>query len=121
MSTNLQAEASASTFQLTPPEVITPVSEQVAKTAVPMSAELQNAVEDQVERFMQSLLTEDVQSDAFKRGQTPADCRHQTAPAQAGLRFCVWLPVCMGVLLHTPGAVVKRQPQRPGCKLCRRA
>ena len=66
MSTHLQAEAAASPFQLTPPEVVTPVSEQVAKTAVPMSAELKTAVEDQVDRFMQSLLTEDVQSDAFK-------------------------------------------------------
>ena len=66
MSTTLQAPAAVNTFQLTPPEVITPVTEQVAKTAVPMSLELQNAVEDQVERFMQGLLTEDVQSDAFK-------------------------------------------------------
>ena len=66
MSTTLQAPAAVNTFQLTPPEVIAPVTEQVAKTAVPMSPELQNAVEDQVERFMQGLLTEDVQSDAFK-------------------------------------------------------
>ena len=66
MSTTLQAPAAVNTFQLTPPEVITPVTEQVAKTAVPMSPELQNAVEDQVERFMQGLLTEDVQSEAFK-------------------------------------------------------
>jgi uncharacterized protein YaaN involved in tellurite resistance len=66
MSTTLQAPAAVNTFQLTPPEVITPVSEQVAKTAVPMSPELQGAVEDQVDRFMQGLLTEDVQSDAFK-------------------------------------------------------
>ena len=66
MSTSLQAPAAVNTFQLTPPEVITPVTEEVAKTAVPMSAELQNAVEDQVDRFMQGLLTEDVQSEAFK-------------------------------------------------------
>ena len=66
MSTPLQAPAAANTFQLTPPEVIIPVTEQVAKTAVPMPAELQNAVQDQVERFMQGLLTEDVQSEAFK-------------------------------------------------------
>ncbi len=66
MSTPLQAPTAANTFQLTPPEVITPVTEQVAKTAVPMPAELQTAVQDQVERFMQGLLTEDVQSEAFK-------------------------------------------------------
>ena len=66
MSTPLQAPTAANTFQLTPPEVITPVTEQVAKTAVPMPVELQTAVQDQVERFMQGLLTEDVQSEAFK-------------------------------------------------------
>ncbi|MGV8804779.1 MAG: toxic anion resistance protein [Polaromonas sp.] len=60
------AAASASSFQLSPPEVIEPVSEQVAKTAVPLAPGLQTAVQDQVERFMQALLTEDVQSDAFK-------------------------------------------------------
>lgn len=53
-------------FRLTAPEVITPVSEQTAKTAIPMTAELKSAVEDQVERFMSGLLTEDVQSEAFK-------------------------------------------------------
>jgi len=58
--------AAVDSFQLTPPEVITPVSEQTAKSAVPMSAELKSAVEDQVDRFMEGLLTEDVQSEAFK-------------------------------------------------------
>jgi len=58
--------AAVDSFQLTPPEVITPVSEQSARTAVPMSAELKTAVEDQVDRFMEGLLTEDVQSEAFK-------------------------------------------------------
>jgi uncharacterized protein YaaN involved in tellurite resistance len=53
-------------FQLTPPEVITPVSEQTARTAVPMAPELKAAVENQVDRFMEGLLTEDVQSEAFK-------------------------------------------------------
>ncbi len=53
-------------FQLTPPEVITPVSEQTAKTAIPMSPELRGAVEEQVDRFMTGLLSEDVQSEAFK-------------------------------------------------------
>ena len=66
MSAPVPDPAPVNTFELTPPEVITPVTEQVAKTAVPMSAELQTAVEDQVERFMQGLLTEDVQSEAFK-------------------------------------------------------
>lgn len=46
--------------------MIKPVDEQAARTAVPMSTELKAAVEGQVERFMNGLLTEDVQSDAFK-------------------------------------------------------
>ncbi len=54
------------TFQLTPPEVITPVNEPTARTAVPLSPELKAAVEDQVDRFMTGLLTEDVQDEAFK-------------------------------------------------------
>ena len=53
-------------FGLTAPEVITPVNEHVAKTAIPMPAELKAAVEDQVERFMEGLLTDDPQSEAFR-------------------------------------------------------
>lgn len=53
-------------FRLTPPEVIKPVNEQGARTAVPMPPEFRSAVEDQVARFMEGLLTEDVQSDGFK-------------------------------------------------------
>ena len=56
----------AAPFQLIAPEVISPVSEQAARTAVPMTPDLKAAVDDQVERFMNGLLTEDVQSDAFK-------------------------------------------------------
>jgi uncharacterized protein YaaN involved in tellurite resistance len=66
MSDNPQASVVEKLFQLTPPEVIAPVSEAVAKTAVPMSPDLQQAVEAQVDHFMQGLLTEDIQSDAFK-------------------------------------------------------
>ncbi len=57
----------ADTFQLTPPEVITPVGEDKARTAVPLAPEMKSAVEDQVTRFMDGLLTEDVQSEAFKQ------------------------------------------------------
>lgn len=64
--TVVTAVASEDSFRLTAPEVISPVSEQSAKTAIPMSPELKIAVEDQVERFMSGLLTEDVQSEAFK-------------------------------------------------------
>ncbi|MBK7049441.1 MAG: toxic anion resistance protein [Rhodoferax sp.] len=56
----------AATFTLSPPEVITPLSPEVAKTAVPLAKEVQSAVDDQVNRFMEGLLSEDVQSEAFK-------------------------------------------------------
>lgn len=58
--------SSNDTFVLQAPEVMTPVSEQMAKTAVPLTDDLRNAVEEQVDRFMQGLLTEDLQSDGFK-------------------------------------------------------
>lgn len=61
------ASASAGNgFQLSPPEVITAVTEQAARTAMPMAPELKRAVEEQVDRFMDGLLTEDLQSEAFK-------------------------------------------------------
>ncbi len=56
----------ADAFQLSPPEVITPVNEQAARSAVPMSPELQEAVEEQVDRFIEGLMTADVQSEDFK-------------------------------------------------------
>ncbi|RZL64054.1 MAG: toxic anion resistance protein [Variovorax sp.] len=54
------------TFQLAPPEVLTPLSEQAAHKAVPLKPELQSAVDAQVTRFVEALLSEDVHSDAFK-------------------------------------------------------
>lgn len=53
-------------FELTPPEVLEPVGQDVAKTAVPLSAVVASAVEEQVDRFVASLLTEDVQSESFR-------------------------------------------------------
>ena len=53
-------------FTLTPPEVIQPLTQEVAKTAVPLQLETKTAVDDQVERFMTGLLSEDLQSEAFK-------------------------------------------------------
>jgi uncharacterized protein YaaN involved in tellurite resistance len=53
-------------FTLTPPEVLQPIAQEVAKTAVPLQAETKTAVDDQVERFMSGLLSEDLQSEAFK-------------------------------------------------------
>jgi uncharacterized protein YaaN involved in tellurite resistance len=42
------------------------LSPEVAKTAVPLAKAVQSAVDDQVNRFMEGLLSEDVQSEAFK-------------------------------------------------------
>ena len=53
-------------FQLTPPEVLHPFSDEVARKAVPLSAETKAAVEDQVDHFMDGLMSEDLQSDSFK-------------------------------------------------------
>jgi uncharacterized protein YaaN involved in tellurite resistance len=65
MQTETKSPAEAG-FQLTPPEVVHPVAEQAARTAVPLPPQVKDAVEDQVRRFMDGLLTEDVQSEAFK-------------------------------------------------------
>lgn len=53
-------------FTLEPPEVITPVAAAVSKTAVPLKPEVKAAVDDQVTRFVDALLKEDVHTDAFK-------------------------------------------------------
>ncbi|WP_354001657.1 toxic anion resistance protein [Caenimonas aquaedulcis] len=55
-----------SAFRLTPPEVIFPIGEQAAKSVMPLKPDTKAAVEDQVDRFMDGLLHEDVQSEAFK-------------------------------------------------------
>jgi uncharacterized protein YaaN involved in tellurite resistance len=65
--TVLQNSNLATEFVLQAPETISVVSEDVARTALPLSADMQNAVEEQVDRFMQGLLSEDVQSDAFRQ------------------------------------------------------
>jgi uncharacterized protein YaaN involved in tellurite resistance len=58
--------ASAPTFQLEPPEVITPVAAEASQSLVPLKAEVKTAVDEQVNRFMDTLLSEDVHTDAFK-------------------------------------------------------
>ena len=58
--------AAPAAFQLTPPEVVQPVGNDIAKTAVPLPQELTQAIEDQVDRFVEGLMTEDVQSEGFR-------------------------------------------------------
>ena len=53
-------------FQLTPPDVLQPVSEAAARTALPLSPDLKAAVDEQAARFIDALLTEDLGSDRFK-------------------------------------------------------
>ncbi len=53
-------------FTLEAPEVITPVAVEVSKSAVPLKPEVKAAVDDQVTRFVDALLKEDVHTDAFK-------------------------------------------------------
>ncbi len=61
---NLEAVQSA--FVLTPPEPMRPVDQGQASHATPLPAELTAAIENQVERFINCLLSEDLQSDSFK-------------------------------------------------------
>lgn len=51
---------------LTPPEAIRPVSGNEATTTIPLSLQVAAAVDDQVGRFINALLVEDVHSDSFK-------------------------------------------------------
>ena len=53
-------------FVLEAPEVITPIAVQASQTAVPLKPEVKAAVDDQVARFVDALLREDVHTDAFK-------------------------------------------------------
>ncbi|MEO7253172.1 MAG: toxic anion resistance protein, partial [Casimicrobium sp.] len=56
----------ANGFQLTPPEVITPVVPEASKSAVPLAEATKTAVDEQVAKFVDALLSEDVESAAFK-------------------------------------------------------
>ena len=66
MSTQPDTATTTPSFQLAPPEVLTPVTPAMAKNAIPLKPELKAAVDEQVERFVNALLNEDVHSDAFK-------------------------------------------------------
>ena len=51
---------------LTPPEVISPVASAKAPDLVPLKPEVQDKIDAQVAHYVNSLLTEDVQSDGFR-------------------------------------------------------
>jgi uncharacterized protein YaaN involved in tellurite resistance len=64
--TTIVTSAASPTFVLTPPEVLAPVGTEVAKAAVPLPHELKTAVDEQVDRFVGALMTENVNTEAFK-------------------------------------------------------
>jgi uncharacterized protein YaaN involved in tellurite resistance len=66
MTVTASAAAPAAAFQLTPPEAIVAIQPAAAAEAVPLPAALRGEVEDQVRRFVDALLTEDLHGDAFK-------------------------------------------------------
>jgi uncharacterized protein YaaN involved in tellurite resistance len=53
-------------FVLTAPEVITPVAAIQSTDIVPLKPEVKVAVTNQVDKFVEALVTEDIQSDSFK-------------------------------------------------------
>ncbi len=53
-------------FVLTAPEVITPVAALQSTDIVPLKPEVKAAVTTQVDKFVEALVTEDIQSDSFK-------------------------------------------------------
>lgn len=66
MTTNPATPIAETDFQLTPPDVLQPVSEAVARTALPLPPDLKVAVDEQAARFIDALLTEDLGSDNFR-------------------------------------------------------
>ena len=64
--TTTASALSVPSFVLEAPEVITPIAPQTSQTAVPLKPEVKAAVDDQVARFVDALLKEDVHTDAFK-------------------------------------------------------
>lgn len=66
MTTNPATPIAETDFQLTPPDVLQPVSEAVARTALPLPPDLKAAVDEQAARFIDALLTEDLGSDNFR-------------------------------------------------------
>ncbi len=60
------AKTAVAEFQLTPPEVLTPVVPEASKSAVPLAEATKTAVDAQVAKYVDALLTEDVESAAFK-------------------------------------------------------
>jgi uncharacterized protein YaaN involved in tellurite resistance len=65
-STTTTTASNIATFKLEPPEVITPLAVEAAREAVPLKPEQQRDIDDQVTRFVDALLKEDIHTDSFK-------------------------------------------------------
>ena len=61
-----QPTTTATPFVLTPPEVMVPIASNQSSEAVPLKPETKLAVAQQVDRFVDALVTEDIHSDGFK-------------------------------------------------------
>jgi uncharacterized protein YaaN involved in tellurite resistance len=59
-------ESTESPAQLTPPEVVAPVAEAAARDIVPLPDEVAGKIDAQVNAFVSGLLSEDLNSDAFR-------------------------------------------------------
>lgn len=64
--TTTTSTAISPAFTLQAPEVVAPVPVETAREAVPLKADVQQQVDDQVLRFIDALSNEDVHSDAFR-------------------------------------------------------
>jgi uncharacterized protein YaaN involved in tellurite resistance len=65
-SSSVATKTAVAEFQLTPPELLTPVVPEASKSAVPLAEATKSAVDAQVAKYVDALLTEDVESSAFK-------------------------------------------------------
>jgi uncharacterized protein YaaN involved in tellurite resistance len=63
---DLQNQAVDTALTLTPPEVLSPVVDAKAPDMVPLAADTTTKIDAQVAAFVAGLMTEDVQSDAFR-------------------------------------------------------
>lgn len=73
-------------FKLTPPEVVQPIEPAAASAVMPLPPVVEGAVDEQIDRFVESLMTEDVQSDGFRaRLDSAFDLGRQEISIAAGL------------------------------------
>ena len=86
MDAAITTRPAAPQFRLSPPEAVQPIEPAAAGTAMPLPPVIEVAVDEQVERFVESLLAEDVQSEGFRaRLDSAFDLGRQEISIAAGL------------------------------------